>query len=496
MPGQEVLSVFSTELIRQMFSMLPLYIGEAVFSCLYTAKFLLQKYDTKQLLALWVLPYVILDELLFALVPNIDPLHDPMWITARIFLLTLLQRSLFIQREPGMHSFLTASIIAVVYLTKYLIVMPYATVSDITWGHIMPYLLNQNILDDILTTRGTKLFVTFMVDGMMFIANGIWGVLCMYFMLYIFEKAYTHKRDILEKNDALFLCAPCITSTAICLALLIIIRQDTSKGNILFYNDIPYMRLVIVIICCLMILTIYSAIVVFQQQLARREDIRITALQEAHIRQLSSEINNLNGFYSELRSLRHDMNNHIENLSALFLSNAPTHEIKDYIDRMRDTADTITLSYSTGNPVSDIILHRKKTAADAEEILFECDFVFPEGSNLDAYDVGVILDNALDNALTAVSNASPDTHHLFISIRSYRKGHLYFIEVKNPFSQEIIIDPKTNLPATSKSDTAHHGLGLAAICRIAEKYHGSAQADISSEDSYNYFTLTVMMRLN
>ena len=486
--------MFNAELLRQMIDMLPLYVGEAVFSCLYAAKFLVQKYETKQLLTLWLLPSVILDELLFALVPNTDPWHDLMWIAARIFLLTLLQRSLFIRREPGMHSFLTASIIVVVYLTKYLIVMPYAAVSDLTWDHIMPYLLNQNILDGILTAYGTKLFVTFMVDGMMLVINGIWGVLCMYFMLHIFEKAYTHKQDILEKNDALFLCAPCITSTAICLALLIIMRKDASKGNILFYNDIPYMRLVIVMICCLMILTIYSAIVVFQQQLARRDDIRITAMQEAHISQLSAEINDLNEFYSDLRSLRHDMNNHIENLSALFLSNAPTPEIEDYLDRMRDTADHITLSYSTGNPVSDIILHRKKTIAAANGIHFECDFTFPEGSDLDAYDVGVILDNALDNALTAASNAIPDIP-LFLSVRSYQKGHLYFIEVKNPFSGNIIMDPKTNLPATSKSDTTRHGLGLAAICRIAEKYHGSAQADISGEGSYHIFTLTVMMRL-
>lgn len=200
-----------------MIDILPLYIGEAVFSCLYAAKFLVQKYETKQLLTLWLLPSVILDELLFALVPNTDPWHDLMWIAARIFLLILLQRSLFIRREQGMHSFLTASIIVVVYLTKYLIVMPYTAVSDLTWDHIMPYLLNQNILDGILTAYGTKLFVTFMVDGMMLVLNGIWGVLCMYFMLHIVEKAYTHKQDILEKNDALFLCAPCITSTAICL---------------------------------------------------------------------------------------------------------------------------------------------------------------------------------------------------------------------------------------------------------------------------------------
>lgn len=486
----------NAELLRQMMDMLPLYIGESVFSCLYIAKFLSPKYETKLLLALWVLPSAVLDELLFALVPNTDPWHDPMWIAARILLLSVLQYALFLRREMGMHAFLICSIIAVIYLTKYLIVMPYTAISDLVWGHLMPYLLNHNILDGILTAYGTRLFVSLFVDGMMFIANGIWGSFCIYFLLHSFAKAYTYKQDVLEKYDACFLCAPCITSIVICLALLIIMRKDANAGNILFYNDIPYMRLVIVIVCILLIITIYIAIVLFQQQLAHRDDIRIAAMQEAHIAQLSAEIDDLNSIYSDLRSLRHDMNNHIENLSALFLNRASASDIENYLERMRDTADRLSLSYSTGNPVCDIILHRKKTAAGTENIRFECDFAFPKSDTLDAYDVGVILDNALDNALAAASCTQLHEDHRLITVRSYQRGHLYFIEAENSFCGRIIIDPKTQLPQTQKQDRANHGLGLAAIRRICEKYHGTVQADISCSDDENIFTLTVMLRLS
>ncbi len=487
--------MFSTDLLRQMIDMIPLYIGEAVFSCLFISSFLSARFETKTLILLWTLPTVIIDELLFAIIPNTDPWHDPLWIIARIILLLSLQRFLFIKREPGMHAFLTSGIIAAVYLTKYLVVMPYVTINNLVWGRIMPYLLNKNILDGILTVYGTKLFVTIMSDGLILIANGVWGVFCMYFILRLLKKAYIRKQDFLEKTDAVFLCAPCITSVAICIALLIIMRKDANEGNILFYNDIPYMRLFIMIICVLLIATIYIGIVLFQQQLARRDDARIAAMQEAHITQLSAEINDLNDIYSDLRSLRHDMNNHIENLSALFMSSTSSPEIEDYLDRMRDTADRLSLSYTTGNPVCDIILHRKKTEAVSKEISFDCDFSFPENNVLDAYDVGVILDNALDNALSAASCPDVKKRSRYINIRSYQKGHLFFIEVKNPFCGEIIIDPKTYLPQTNKKDSLNHGLGLTTVCRIAEKYHGSAQADILCKDNINYFILTIMLRL-
>lgn len=491
----EVLYVFNSDLLKQIIDMLPLYIGEAIFSCLYISSFLSARLETKQLIFLWTLPTVILEELLFAVIPNIDPWHDPLWIIARVILLLLLQRLLFKTREPGMHAFLTSSIIAAVYLTKYLIVMPYTTLSDLVWGRIMPYLLNKNILDGILTTYGTRLFVIILSNGLIMIVNGIWGVFCMYFILNLIKKAYTRKQDYLENTDAVFLCAPCITSVTICIALLIIMRKDANAGNILFYNDIPYMRLIIMIICVLLIATIYVAIVLLQQQLARRDDAKISAMQEAHITQLSKEINDLNEIYSDLRSLRHDMNNHIENLSALFMSCSSSSEIEDYLDRMRDTTDRLTLSYSTGNPVCDIILHRKKTAATYNNISFECDFSFPEETTLDAYDVGVILDNALDNALTATTCPDINSQNRYINLRSWQKGHLYFIEAKNPFIGDITIDPKTYLPLTNKRDQTNHGLGLATICRISEKYHGSAQADISYLDNTGIFSLTVMLRL-
>ena len=487
--------MFDNEILQQVIYMLPEFIAEAVVSCLYCEKFFSAKTETFVRRCVWITPYTICDILLFAILPNTIVWHDAIWSIYRIVILTLLQSSLFVRREIGMHAFTITSILSVVYFIRYLTSIPMVIVSDLVWSKIMPYLLNHNLLELWLNKPNAGQNIALVINTFLFLSTGCFGAFCIFYVLKKFEAAYTYKSDYLEKSDAVFLCIPCVTSIAISIATRIAILFGFEENTNLVYNAHPSMRFWIVAICALLLFTIYITIVLFQQMLARRDDVKIAAMQEAHISQLSAEINDLNEIYSDLRALRHDMNNHIENLSALFMSGSNTADIELYLDRMRNTADKLALSYTTGNPVCDIILHRKKTFAEENRISFECDFSFPDGSVLDAYDAGVILDNALDNALTASSNTTLSPDQRKIDIRSYQKGHLFFIEVKNSFIGDISIDPETYLPRTSKKDQANHGLGLSAIRRIADKYHGSAQAEIIGADDCKIFCLTVMMRL-
>ena len=72
------------------------------------------------------------------------------------------------------------------------------------------------------------------------------------------------------------------------------------------------------------------------------------------------------------------------------------------------------------------------------------------------------MNNALENAIEASSKVEGGKR---ISLRSYMKGNLFFIEVENDFSGEIIFDSETGLPASSKEDRKLHGLGIGNIQR-------------------------------
>ena len=91
------------------------------------------------------------------------------------------------------------------------------------------------------------------------------------------------------------------------------------------------------------------------------------------------------------------------------------------------------------------------------------------------------MNNALENAVEACEKVIGDK---FISVRSYNRGNLFFIEVENNFNGVIEKDFSTNKP-----DKNLHGLGLKNIRRCAQKYLG----DIDIKIDENIFKLTIML---
>ncbi len=114
---------------------------------------------------------------------------------------------------------------------------------------------------------------------------------------------------------------------------------------------------------------------------------------------------------------------------------------------------------------------------------------------IDIYDIAVILNNALENAIeaccrTTCCDAAVEKQ---IKLHSYVKGSLFFIEVENDFSEEIVIEQNSGLLVSSKENGKLHGLGLSNIQRCATKYMGDIDIVISDTDGRKKFSLTVMM---
>ena len=361
MPKKEVLSVFEEDAIRQLIFLLPLYIAEAAFSLYYVKKFLIPKYAPWLVAAGWCIPQVFLDGLLFIRLDTSSPLLDLIRIAEQLAVLLILQLLLFHRRECGIHVFLSISTITIIFLLRYFTSIPYAAASDLLWGHFMPFLLNRGLLNTwtadpaaagIYAQRINSIFLMF--------TTSVWGVLILAVMFYLLAKAYRLPKEHIERPDAVFLCVPSVSAILISVALRAILMLDIKNSRMLIYNEYLPLRLAFLLICVFLILTVYVTVILFQQQLLRREDARFSAMQEAHLEKLNDEIADLNSIYGDLRLLRHDLNNHIENLSALYKSNAPKSEIFSYLDRMKQVSDRLAYSGTTGHPVCDIILHRKE----------------------------------------------------------------------------------------------------------------------------------------
>ncbi|MCM1326724.1 MAG: ATP-binding protein, partial [Lachnoclostridium sp.] len=177
-------------------------------------------------------------------------------------------------------------------------------------------------------------------------------------------------------------------------------------------------------------------------------------------------------------------------------------EAADYGKELKSALSPISASkgldageIKTGNPVTDMILQELKSEAEKRKIHFQTDFYYPSGTNINAFDVSVILNNALQNALEnttdyPLENAGKSkTPH--ISVLSYHRNNAYMIEVSNSFYGSLRWDEERGLPATSKEKTEGHGYGLFNIRMVARKYSGDIAIDLKDDE----FRLSIMLMM-
>ncbi|MCM1103806.1 MAG: GHKL domain-containing protein [Clostridium sp.] len=147
------------------------------------------------------------------------------------------------------------------------------------------------------------------------------------------------------------------------------------------------------------------------------------------------------------------------------------------------TEDLRQAEILTGNPVTDVVLaEHQRRIADAGAVL-EADFHYPDSEVMDAFDLSVILDNALTNAREAVTPGG------WVRIRSFREHDVYLIAVENTFAGELSGTGAEGLPMTTKHPAEAHGFGLRHIKTVAEHYHGT----VTIEQKGDWVALSVML---
>lgn len=237
----------------------------------------------------------------------------------------------------------------------------------------------------------------------------------------------------------------------------------------------------------LAVLAIYQNIKAGQR--VEKENAVLAGQQE----ELRRHIGEAEALYREMRGFRHDMANHVAVLESLCRS-GERDEMAQYLTRMEETLGSTPEDGAgegspvrSGNPVTDTLLAGKRRNAEDLGITFTCDFHYPQGRGIDAYDVSVILSNALANALEAASGCEKP----YIQVSSFSRKNAFVIEVRNSFKGIIVPDSGSGLPRTTKEDAQAHGFGLVNIRRVARRYQG----DIDIRQEGESFVLDVMLML-
>lgn len=188
--------------------------------------------------------------------------------------------------------------------------------------------------------------------------------------------------------------------------------------------------------------------------------------------------------YNGIRGVKHDIKNHIEIINSLIVQ-GKADEVRGYSESLSAAVETFDFDIKSGNPVTDVILHEKRAAALEKGIQFTADFHYPADMGVNAFDVSVVLSNALSNAIEAAKAGG------FVKVSSFRNKNVYLITVENSFDGKLDIDEESGLPKTKKGNKKEHGFGLQNIKSVAAKYYG----DVLIEQKESKVALTVMLLL-
>ena len=299
----------------------------------------------------------------------------------------------------------------------------------------------------------------------------------------LLHKAYTYKRKNMTKRELVLMLAPLFSLIAgrwVFKFFTDVYEMDLRQYvwvNHRSFNLLLLLHQVISIASIFTVITIYQSIKGAQR---REKEEAVLARQ---IDDMEKHIGEVEKLYRDIRSLKHDMVNHVMVLEKLCRGN---EEAGKYVTQLKAQIEESALStgVKSGNPITDIIISEKQKAAVEKGIDFQYEFHYPENTKLNAFDVSVILNNAINNAI----EAAVECENPFVKILSYRKNRVYMIEIRNSVIGQRTMDSYSGLPVTTKSGEGH-GFGLANVKKVAQKYYG----DVDIEQSGNEFILVVML---
>ena len=299
------------------------------------------------------------------------------------------------------------------------------------------------------------------------------------------NRIYVHKRENMQVRElALMLATPFLALTGYLIFLYFSDIWLGTFGTYIWnvYSQYMWIRALYQMVSYGAILT---TIVLYQSIKGSHRREKESAVLAEQMTDMRRHIGQMEAVYSDIRGLKHDMGNHVLTLEAL-LDKKEHREAEVYLSGLKEQLNKIEEEMKTGNPVTDVILAEKRKEAQERGIGFICDFHYPEKTGINAFDVSIILNNALDNAMEAAEGCERP----FIDIKSWRQRNVYMIEVRNPFIGNLITDKESGLPESAKGGSGH-GFGLKNMQKVARKYHG----DIDVRQEKNGFVLTVMMML-
>ena len=196
----------------------------------------------------------------------------------------------------------------------------------------------------------------------------------------------------------------------------------------------------------------------------------------------SKRYNELKNYMNESRTMRHNFRQHLLVVSQLAESER-IDELKNYLAELSGSARLSYKGFCMNNAV-DAVASYYDSIADSQETRITWNLELPSSLPVKESDYCVIMGNLLENALKAVKDL-PVTKRAVKINASMLSECMTGLSIENFFAGEIIF-AQNGLPI---SQLEGHGVGLASVSNIVERYGGS----MSIKAGNNVFSVGIIL---
>lgn len=406
----------------------------------------------------------------------------------------------FYKARENITIFLTVTFLAVneiSFFFSYMILVAGGNIFNL-WGWLLA--------KGILAYSNSFRLLLYVTEGILYILRILLAGFMLYLSLKKIRSSFPDQGYKLHRTELHFLLTPGFAGLLLCIFLRIITVTVENGTPVLLYDRHPALILLVPAILLLSLLLILYEVRLFQNMILLNREKNNRILLEKQVSSLQEHLEEIDHIYAGMRGVKHDMKNTLAVLMRLASQEGRTAgaaerdwqkspQFQEYLAELNQTMKQFEPEFQTGNSVADILLHLKYQDAlqmlpglrmDAERLLFPASFF------IQSYDMGIILGNALDNAVAACRKlrGKEETAQTFIRIWSFGRGKMFFLEMENSFDGELLYSEGAEFPRTDKEDQSVHGIGFVNMKNVAEKYRGTL--DWSAKEGV--FRLSVMLR--
>ena len=356
------------------------------------------------------------------------------------------------------------------------------------------HISEQLIAGDISPERFYELVEVMQSCAMLFFSLGTWTL--MYVVLRLYRRYQTGPVTNLNREGIRFLMLTPIIGMVFAASWRITLYYQRGEQIDFLYERHGSMYIVVPVIAVLCLVGIVLSRKIYSELMNSEEQKNNLLFYKQQLSDMTEHVRELEQLYDGIKGMRHDINNYVADMEQLLqigedsgqLSEHVKREAAQYLHNMQQAASGLAFQFSTGNPVTDVILNRKGQICAQENILLSGELLYPNHLMIEAFDLGIVLNNALDNAIEACRKL-PQDRKREVRFRGYVKGRMFFLVVENTYDGTSMRIKDGRL-LTTKEDEEIHGMGMSNMRSCVEKYYGTMQYELGE----NMFILTLMLQ--